>query len=115
MCYNGLVCYFDTRKGESPVESSIIENSHRDPVYKITWLHGKTAFEAASTSTDGMVLWWDIRKLGAPTEQLLVEDKVRDTISTAPPPVRARRPSLSPRAAPELPPSCPRAAPSRRT
>jgi dynein intermediate chain 2 len=43
--YNGLVSYFDTRKGETPVDSSIIEKSHRDPVYKIAWLHGKTPNE----------------------------------------------------------------------
>jgi len=73
--YNGLISYYDTRKGESPVDSSIIERSHRDPVYKIAWLHGKTPNECASTSTDGMVLWWDIRKLGEPTETLSLEDK----------------------------------------
>ena len=53
--YNGLISYFDTRKGETPVDSSIIEKSHRDPVYKIAWLHGKTPNECASTSTDGQV------------------------------------------------------------
>jgi len=73
--YNGLVSYFDTRKGDQPVDASIIEKSHRDPVFKIKWLHGKTPNECASTSTDGQVLWWDIRRLGEPTECLLLEDK----------------------------------------
>jgi len=73
--YNGLVSYWDTRKGGNPADTSIIEKSHRDPVYAIAWLQGKTAFECASTSTDGQVLWWDIRKLGEPSEKLLLEDK----------------------------------------
>jgi len=74
-CYNGLVSYFDTRKGSTPVDSSIIENSHRDAVYSIAWLHGKTPTECASTSTDGYVLWWDVRKLGEPMEKLTLDDK----------------------------------------
>ena len=73
--YNGLISYWDTRKGPNPADTSIIEKSHRDPVYDIAWLQGKTAFECASTSTDGQVLWWDIRKLGEPSEKLLLEDK----------------------------------------
>ncbi|EOD33592.1 hypothetical protein EMIHUDRAFT_229544 [Emiliania huxleyi CCMP1516] len=63
--YNGL----------APVETSIIEKSHRDPVYDVWWLQGKTAYECASTSTDGQVLWWDIRKLAEPAEQLSLDDK----------------------------------------
>lgn len=31
-CYNGLVCFYDIRKGNLPVESSLIEKSHHDPV-----------------------------------------------------------------------------------
>ena len=54
-------------KGEAPADTSIIEKSHRDPVYKIAWLHGKTPNECASTSTDGQVLWWDVRKLADQT------------------------------------------------
>ena len=73
--YNGLVSCFDTRTGETPKDTSIIENSHRDPVYKIAWLQGKHPFECCSTSTDGQVLWWDVRKLGEPSEGLMLEDK----------------------------------------
>ena len=73
--YNGLISYFDDRKGELPVDTSIIEKSHRDPVYKIAWLSGKTPNECASASTDGQVLWWDIRKLAEPSEMLQLEDK----------------------------------------
>ena len=73
--YNGLVNCFDTRTGETPKDSSIIEKSHRDPVYKIAWLQGKHPFECCSTSTDGQVLWWDVRKLGEPSEGLMLESK----------------------------------------
>jgi len=73
--YNGLISYYDTRKGETPVDTSIIEKSHRDPVYKMAWLAGKTPTECASTSTDGQVLWWDIRRLGEPSEYLSLDDK----------------------------------------
>ena len=73
--YNGLVQVWDTRTGSAPKEQSIIEKSHRDPVYSIAWLSGKTATECASTSTDGQVLWWDIRKLGEPTDALMLEEK----------------------------------------
>ncbi|KAL3933904.1 MAG: hypothetical protein SGPRY_000072 [Prymnesium sp.] len=72
--YNGLISMFDTRKGPTPAEISIIEKSHRDPVYDIAWLTGKTAYECASTSTDGQVLWWDIRR-PEPSDSLALEDK----------------------------------------
>jgi len=73
--YNGLISCWDTRKGSTPVDTSIVEKSHRDPVSDISWVAGKTAFECVSTATDGQVLWWDTRKLGEPLEQLLLEDK----------------------------------------
>ena len=76
--YNGLVSFWDTRKGSQPVDTSVIEHSHRDPVYDIKWLAGKTAYECVSTSTDGQVLWWDTRKLAEPLEKLLLEDKAAD-------------------------------------
>mmetsp|Transcript_5082 Transcript_5082/g.7878 ORF Transcript_5082/g.7878 Transcript_5082/m.7878 type:complete len:595 (-) Transcript_5082:83-1867(-) len=74
--YNGLVAFWDTRKGSAPVETSPIEKSHRDPVYDVAWLQpSKTGTECASVSTDGQVFWWDIRKLGEPTESLLLDIK----------------------------------------
>ena len=84
--YNGLVSAFDMRAGDAPKETSIIEKSHRDPVYKIAWLQGKTPFECASTSTDGQVLWWDIRRLGEPSETLNIQPPPPPTIAGAPPP-----------------------------
>ncbi|KAL7748979.1 hypothetical protein RI367_005628 [Sorochytrium milnesiophthora] len=70
---NGLVAYWDTRKGAFPADTSTIEKSHRDPVYSVAWIQSKTGSEFFSTSTDGQVLWWDIRKLAEPTETLLLD------------------------------------------
>ncbi len=46
---------FDTRKGSTAVEQSLIENSHRDPAYKTVWLQSKSGTEFFSASTDGKV------------------------------------------------------------
>ncbi|XP_068188605.1 dynein axonemal intermediate chain 2 isoform X2 [Antennarius striatus] len=72
-CYNGQVAYWDTRKGGQPVELSSLEQSHRDPVYKTTWLQSKTGTDTFSASTDGQVLWWDVRRLSEPTERLILD------------------------------------------
>eukprot|EP00741_Cyanophora_paradoxa_P021766 tig00000241_g21009.t1 len=73
--YNGLVAYWDLRRGNTPVDTSPIEKSHRDPVYDIAWLQSKTGTECTSISTDGQVFWWDIRKLGEPTESMSLDLK----------------------------------------
>ncbi|CAF1064150.1 unnamed protein product [Adineta steineri] len=67
------VCIFDTRKGNAPVEQSLIENSHRDPVYKTIWLHTKLETEFFSASTDGKIFWWDTRRLSEPVETLILD------------------------------------------
>lgn len=36
--YNGQFTFYDMRKGNSPVDSSPIDISHRDPVYDLAWL-----------------------------------------------------------------------------
>ncbi|XP_069728508.1 dynein axonemal intermediate chain 2 [Phaenicophaeus curvirostris] len=71
--YNGLMGYWDTRKGSLPVEISTTELGHREPVYGAFWLQSKTGTECFSASTDGQVLWWDIRKLSEPTESLILD------------------------------------------
>ncbi|XP_069372599.1 dynein axonemal intermediate chain 2-like isoform X2 [Paralichthys olivaceus] len=71
--FNGQIVYWDTRRGGQPVEFSSVEQSHRDPVYKIVWLQSKTGTDAFSASTDGQVLWWDVRKLSEPTERLVLD------------------------------------------
>lgn len=55
--------FWDLRKGSSPVDSSLLETSHRDPVYDVFWVQSRTGNECVSVSTDGTLLWWDVRKL----------------------------------------------------
>jgi len=77
--YNGLVATWDLRKGSHPVDSSILEKSHHDPVYDIFWIQSRTGNECVSVSTDGTLLWWDTRKLeGGPMDsmELKGEDNV---------------------------------------
>ncbi len=73
--YNGLISFYDVRKGNGgqPVETSVIENSHHDPVYDIFWISSKTGQQCASVSTDGQMLWWDTRRLGEPTDSLQLD------------------------------------------
>ena len=72
-CYNGLLQYWDDRRGSAAVESSPIEKSHRDPVYDVAWLQSKTGTECATVSTDGQLFFWDIRKLGEPLESISLQ------------------------------------------
>ena len=57
---------FDTRKGSTAVEQSLIENSHRDPAYKTVWLQSKSGTEFFSGSTDGKVIDFFLIKLYLP-------------------------------------------------
>ncbi|XP_053552306.1 dynein axonemal intermediate chain 2 [Bombina bombina] len=82
-CYNGQITYWDTRKGGQPVEMSVIEHSHRDPVYKVIWLQSKTGTECFSASTDGQVMWWDIRKMSEPTERLILDITKKENLDIA--------------------------------
>lgn len=69
--YNGQISFWDLRKGSAPVDSSRIEQSHRDPVHDIFWIQSRTGNECVSASTDGQMLWWDVRKLAAgPTDSM---------------------------------------------
>ncbi|XP_069511224.1 dynein axonemal intermediate chain 2 isoform X2 [Ambystoma mexicanum] len=82
-CYNGQIAYWDTRKGGQPVEISVVEHSHRDPVYRVLWLQSKTGTECFSASTDGQVLWWDIRKMSEPTEKLVLDITKKGNLDNA--------------------------------
>jgi len=74
--YNGMVATWDLRKGSQPVDSSILEKSHHDPVYDIFWIQSRTGNECVSVSTDGQLLWWDTRKLEAgPMDSMLLEEE----------------------------------------
>jgi dynein intermediate chain 2 len=74
--YNGLIGFWDLRKGSLPVENSVIEKSHKDPVYDVYWIQSRTGNECCSVSTDGQVLWWDIRKLaGGPMDNMVLSSE----------------------------------------
>ena len=76
--YNGLMSFYDLRKTRGPAsvikptETSVIENSHHDPVYDVFWISSKSGLQCASVSTDGQMMWWDTRRLGEPTDKLLL-------------------------------------------
>jgi dynein intermediate chain 2 len=76
--YNGSVCVFDLRQNQvkgnlRPSLTSVLENSHHDPVYDLSWATGSRAGnEFFSTSTDGRVLWWDMRNLEKPTDKMIL-------------------------------------------
>jgi dynein intermediate chain 2 len=72
-CYNGQLAIWDTRRGSRPVDTSPIEQSHRDPVFSTVFQSSKTGTEFMSTSTDGVVMWWDTRKMSEPVEVLELE------------------------------------------
>lgn len=72
--YNGVIGFWDLRKGSTPVEKSVIEQSHNDPVYDIYWIQSRTGSEFCSVSTDGYIYWWDTRKLGSgPMDRMRLE------------------------------------------
>jgi len=78
-CYNGLVAFWDLRKGASPVECSVLEQSHHDPVYDVFWIQSRSGNECCSVSTDGQLLWWDIRKLKkGPTDSMTLSGSTSD-------------------------------------
>lgn len=73
-CLNGQICYWDTRRGPKPVDTSPIEKSHRDPANGILWMQTKTGTECFTASSDGQVYWWDTRKgLSEPVDSLILD------------------------------------------
>jgi len=78
--YNGQLAFFDLSQQSTPVMSSPIENSHKDPIYDCAWLQSKTGVEIMSCSTDGEVYFWDVRALGQPLETLTVTEKGGDKV-----------------------------------
>jgi len=73
-CYNGLLKYYDLRKGPTPVGTSSVEISHYDPVYDVVWLQSKTGTECASVSSDGRLLFWDVRKMNEVVDECILTD-----------------------------------------
>eukprot|EP01063_Lacrimia_lanifica_P003970 TRINITY_DN12215_c0_g1_i1.p1 TRINITY_DN12215_c0_g1~~TRINITY_DN12215_c0_g1_i1.p1 ORF type:complete len:611 (+),score=271.88 TRINITY_DN12215_c0_g1_i1:137-1969(+) len=94
--YNGVVQLWDTRKVGTPdlktqhpdskgmqvqFEKSVIDDSHKDPVWDLKWLQSKSG-EFLTVSTDGQAFIWDVRNLAKPIEAETVvlkpSDKVND-------------------------------------
>lgn len=72
--YNGLVAFWDLRKGSQPSQCSQLEHSHHDPVYDVQFIQSRAGNEVVSVSTDGQLLWWDTRNLEAgPIDTMLLE------------------------------------------
>ncbi|EPY29044.1 dynein intermediate chain 2, axonemal [Strigomonas culicis] len=65
--FNGIVQYWDTRQPNRPAAHSLIEESHKDPVWSIKWLQSKSG-ELLSVSTDGNAFVWDCRLPEKPVE-----------------------------------------------
>merc|ERR1719222_1017119 len=80
--YNGLLNYYDLRRGPSAVGKSAVEVSHYDPVYDVVWLQSKTGTESASVSSDGRLLFWDIRNMAAVTDECELTDGGKETTKT---------------------------------
>lgn len=77
--HNGKVCVYDIRdKENNPVAKTEREQSHRERVTDILWIHSKANSEFFSGSTDGQTLWWDYRKLTQPTDSLLADPAKTD-------------------------------------
>nr|CCC95944.1 unnamed protein product [Trypanosoma congolense IL3000] len=74
--WNGVVQYWDTRQPTRPASRSLIETSHKDPVWAVKWLQSKSG-ELLSVSTDGDVHVWDCRIPDKPLElQRLSDDSL---------------------------------------
>mmetsp|Transcript_28469 Transcript_28469/g.74446 ORF Transcript_28469/g.74446 Transcript_28469/m.74446 type:complete len:577 (-) Transcript_28469:131-1861(-) len=73
-CYNGLLNFFDLRKGPAPATKSTVEVSHWDPVYDVKWMQTKTNSECASVSSDGRLLFWDVRKMDEVLDECVLTD-----------------------------------------
>ena len=54
-CYNGQVCWWDTRTGGKPDGEISLTESHIEPVYKTMWILSKTGSEFFTGSSDGTV------------------------------------------------------------
>lgn len=61
--FSGQVCFWDTRKGSEPVETSPLELSHRYPVHNVLWINSKSGTEFFSASSDGQVVSMKFRSI----------------------------------------------------
>ncbi|XP_063990949.1 dynein intermediate chain 3, ciliary-like [Diachasmimorpha longicaudata] len=70
---SGQVCNWDIRSGNTPIQISHPQYSHRNPTNCALWINSKTNTEFFSASTGGIIHWWDIRKLRQPTDSLIMD------------------------------------------
>uniref|UniRef100_A0A0C9RU86 Dnai2 protein n=1 Tax=Fopius arisanus TaxID=64838 RepID=A0A0C9RU86_9HYME len=70
---SGQVCNWDIRSGNTPIQISHPQYSHRNPTNCALWINSKTNSEFFSASTGGIIHWWDIRKLRQPTDSLIMD------------------------------------------
>jgi dynein intermediate chain 2 len=73
-CYNGILNWYDLKRGPSPCMKSKVEVSHYDPIYDVVWMQSKTGQECASVSSDGRLLFWDCRKLDEFMDECVLTD-----------------------------------------
>jgi len=73
-CYNGILNWYDLKRGPTPCMKSKVEVSHYDPVYDVVWMQSKTGQDCASVSSDGRLLFWDCRKLDECVDECVLTD-----------------------------------------
>jgi len=73
-CYNGILNWYDLKRGPTPCMKSKVEVSHYDPVYDVVWMQSKTGQDCASVSSDGRLLFWDCRKLDEFVDECFLTD-----------------------------------------
>jgi len=73
-CYNGILNWYDLKRGPTPCMKSKVEVSHYDPVYDVVWMQSKTGQDCASVSSDGRLLFWDCRKLDEFVDECVLTD-----------------------------------------
>lgn len=61
-----------------PQLSTEPEESHRERVTSLRWIHSKTNTEFFTGSSDGQLFWWDTRKLTTPIERLYCDSMKTD-------------------------------------
>merc|ERR1719424_1078747 len=72
--YNGVLNWYDLKKGPTPCMKSKVDVSHYDPVYDVVWMQSKTGQDCASVSSDGRLLFWDCRKLDEFVDECVLTD-----------------------------------------
>jgi dynein intermediate chain 2 len=73
-CYNGILNWYDLKRGPTPCMKSKVEVSHYDPVYDCVWINSKTGQDCATVSSDGRLLFWDVRKLDEFVDECVLND-----------------------------------------